>query len=106
MQPHEAANLALVRDYLSALERGATGPALGRFFSSDAVQREFPNRLNPHGAESDLKALLERAERGGEVVASQEYRVRSAMARGDTVAVEAEWVATLAVPVGGIPAGR
>ena len=101
----DAANLALVREYLAALEAGEVGAALARFFTPDAVQEEFPNRLNPNGGRSDLATMLERSERGKQLLQSQRYVVSSAIARDSTVAVEAEWSATLAVPVGTIPAG-
>jgi ketosteroid isomerase-like protein len=99
MESSEAANLALVREYLSALERGEAGGALARFFTEDAIQEEFPNRLNPNGGRSD------RSERGRQLLQSQRYVVRSAIVRGSEVAVEAEWSATVAVAVGTIPAG-
>jgi ketosteroid isomerase-like protein len=105
MEPAEAANLALVREYLSALERGEAGGALARFFTDDVIQEEFPNRLNPNGGRSDLATILARSERGKQLLASQQYVVRSAIARGSEVAVEAEWSATVAVPVGTIPSG-
>ena len=100
----DAANLALVREYLSALEAGEVGGALSRFFTPDAVQEEFPNRLNPNGGQSDLATMLERSARGAQLLQSQCYVVGSAIARDSVVAVEAEWSATLAVPVGAIPA--
>lgn len=59
MDASEAANLALVLEYLSALERGEVGAALARFFTPDAAQVEFPNRLNPNGGRSDLATMLE-----------------------------------------------
>ena len=105
MESSEAANLSRVREYLSALERGEAGGALARFFTEDAIQEEFPNRLNPNGGRSDLATILERSERGAQLLESQRYVVRSAIARGAEVAVEAEWSATVAVPVGTSPAG-
>ena len=105
MEASDAANLALVRAYLSAIEGGEAGAALARFFTPDAVQEEFPNRLNPNGGRSDLATMLERSERGKQLLESQRYVVGSAIARDSAVAVEAEWSGTLAVPVGTIPAG-
>lgn len=43
-------NLAIARSYLEAIERGATGDELADFFTGDAVQEEFSNRLSPQGA--------------------------------------------------------
>lgn len=45
----EDANTSLIRSYLAAIESGATGEALARFFTPDAIQVELPNRLNPQG---------------------------------------------------------
>jgi ketosteroid isomerase-like protein len=105
MHATEDVNLALVHEYLSALQRGEAGAALERFFTPDAIQEEFPNRLNPTGGRSDLPTLLERSERGRQLLAAQAYLVRSAIARGDAVAVEADWTGTLAIPLATLPAG-
>jgi len=105
MDSTETANLSLVRDYLAALEAGEAGDALRRFFTSDAVQLEFPNRLNPSGGQSDLAALLTRSEQGKQLLQSQRYGVRTAIARGELVAVEADWSGTLAVAVAGLAPG-
>ena len=57
------------------------------------------------GARRDLAQLREAGERGEKVVESQRYEIRTAIASGDTVALEVEWTATLKVPVGTLPAG-
>lgn len=101
----DVVNEQLVRDYLAALEAGAVGEALERFFTPDAVQHEFPNRLNPTGQESDLASILERADRGRHLLSSQRYSIRSVMVRGDSVAAEADWVGVLAGPAGDLGAG-
>jgi ketosteroid isomerase-like protein len=101
----DTSNLALVREYLAALGAGEAGPSLRRFFTPDATQVEFPNRLNPGGGRSDLATLLERSLQGKRLLRSQEYRVISAIAGGGRVAVEADWTGTLAIPVAGLPAG-
>src|SRR5262245_1263215 len=97
--------LELTRRYFAALEGGATGEALASFYAPQVVQQEFPNRLLPHGARRDLAAILDAAERGQEVMASQRYELLCAMADGDRVAVEFLWSGTLSVPVGSLPAG-
>jgi len=101
----ERANLELVRDYLRALEAAATGEALARFFAADVVQIELPNRLHPSGGRSDLARLLERAERVPDLLRAQRYEVRSELASGARVVVEAVWTGVLAVPFGAVPAG-
>lgn len=105
MSETERSNLALVRDYLDALQRGEVGDSLARFFTPDAQQLEFPNRLNPNGQQSDLESILARSAQGRHLLSSQRYDVVSALSRGNRVAVEARWTGTLAIPVGSLPAG-
>lgn len=97
--------VALVLDYLAALGSGATGDALAAFFTADARQIEYPNKLNPKGGESDLPTLLARSEQGKKVLREQRYVVRTAIAHGENVAVEADWVGVLAIPVGSLQPG-
>lgn len=103
--PIEAANLALLRSYLAALEAGAVGDDLARFFTADAEQVELPNRLNPNGGRSDLATMLSRAEQGRKLLAAQRYIVHRAVASGSMVAMEAEWTGVLAVALGSLPPG-
>ena len=98
-------NLSTVERYLAALEDGAAGDDLARFFSREVVQEEFPNRLVPGGARRDLHALLEGADRGKRLLRSQRYRLLHAFADGETVAAEVQWVGTLAVDLGTLSAG-
>lgn len=98
-------NLRIVRRYLEAIERGAPFEEVGSYFAPDVVQREFPNQLVPAGATRGLAELAEAAARGRNVVSSQRYEIRSAIAMGDRVAIEARWTGVLAVPFGRIPAG-
>src|SRR4051812_49269709 len=101
----EEENLAAARRYLTAVESGATGDALAAFYAADVVQEELPNRLTPHGARRDLRAILGAADRGAQVMAAQRYEIDTALASGDSVALEVRWTGTLAVPVGSLPAG-
>lgn len=105
MNSVESTNLVSVRAYLAALEAGTTGEALARFFTDDVQQIELPNKLNPRGGQSDLPTLLQRAAQGQQLLRSQCYDVRSEMAQGTRVAVEAVWSAELAVPLGTLTAG-
>jgi ketosteroid isomerase-like protein len=102
MNQADERNVALVRTYLAALERGEP---IEQFFTADAVQTEFPNRLNPRGSRSDVRTMLERFESGKRLLQSQKYVVTSVVAKYDSVAVELEWEATVAIPVQTIPAG-
>lgn len=101
----EARNLEHIRRYLRALEAGEVGDRLAPFFTENAMQVEFPNRLNPSGQESDLSHILERSIQGEGMLSSQRYQVRTEIAQGNRVAVEANWVGVLAIPLGGLPAG-
>ena len=98
-------NLDTALRYLQALEAGATGEALAAFFHPEAAQREYPNALNRAGQTRDVRAMLEGAERGQKLLSSQRYAVRSALAQGDSVALEVDWSGTLAVPVRTLAAG-
>lgn len=101
----EDTNLTTVRTYLRDLQNGATGDALAKFFTADAVQIELPNKLNPHGGRSDLTTILDRAAVGQQLLQSQSYQILSEVAHGQRVAVEAKWTAVLAVPLDALPIG-
>jgi ketosteroid isomerase-like protein len=98
-------NLEIARDYLRAIEKGATGDALTRFFAPDVTHEEFPNRLSPRGSRNDLAAMLMGAERGQKVVSSQHYEIQREMESGNRVALEVIWTGTLAVPMATLAAG-
>jgi hypothetical protein len=91
-----ADNLEIARRYLQALERGEPGAALKPFFAPDAVFEAFPNRLRPLGEKQDLAAALENAVRGKQAMPRQMYKIRQEIADLDRVALEVEWVGTLA----------
>jgi ketosteroid isomerase-like protein len=105
MSQNESSNVTMIREYLKALESGAASEVLRRFFTADARQIELPNRLNPKGGSSDLDLLLLRAEHGRKLMREQHYEIKSVLAQGDNVAIEASWRGTLAVPLGAIVAG-
>jgi limonene-1,2-epoxide hydrolase len=105
MTSEESSNLETVSSYLAALEGGSVGDALARFFTPDAVQIELPNSLNPAGGRSDLETLLKRAEQGQHILAKQTYIIRSEMAQGSRVAVEALWTGIIKVQIGSLQPG-
>jgi ketosteroid isomerase-like protein len=100
-----AGNLEIARKYLQAIERGETGAALTSLFAPDVVLEEFPNRLTPTGKKRNLAEGLEGAERGKKAMSQQKYMIRQEIAGREQVALEVEWVGTLAVPFGSVPAG-
>lgn len=78
MTDEESKQITLVRDYLAALANGETGEALGRFFTPDALQIEWPNRLvYPKGGQSDLATILKRSEQGKHLLVKQTYQITS-----------------------------
>jgi ketosteroid isomerase-like protein len=105
MSNQEEKNRQLIRSYLSALGAGAVGDELARFFTSDAAQIEFPNRLNANGGHSDLATILLCAEQGQKLLTQQTYEIHSETAEDNRVAVEAIWTGTLAVSVGTLAPG-
>ena len=97
-------HLDRAREYLAAIESGATGERLAAFFTADVVQEEFPNRLMANGAKRDLAQILEGAERGQAILKSQRYEILNAITSGNDVVLEVQWTATLAAQVPGLPA--
>lgn len=95
----------LIQTYLTALQNGKVGEDLAPFFCEDAIQIEFPNRLNPNGQTSDLSDIINRSIQGQKVLSSQSYTIiniiESNSADGSQkVAVEANWAGTLVIPIG------
>ena len=105
MTTTEAGNLENAKRYLRAIEDGVSFEEVASYFTPDVVQREYPNQFVREGAERGIQQLREAAERGRNVITSQHYEIRNAIANGDWVALEVTWSAVMAVPVGAIPAG-
>jgi len=99
-----AANLAIVRRYLAAIEARAPEDEVAAFFHEHVVQEEFPNRLVPNGARRDLAALRLASARGRQVIRVERYQIQNALAVGDRVALEVIWTGELAIPMGSLPA--
>jgi len=97
-------NLAIARRYLEAVEGGAEAGALAEFFTKDAVQEEFPNRLSPIGRHRDLAAMLDSARKGKQVIRAQRFDILNSVADGDNVALEVFWTGLLATALEGLPA--
>jgi ketosteroid isomerase-like protein len=97
-------NLAIAHRYLEAVENGVEGKALAEFFTTDVVQEEFPNRLQPIGVHRDLNGILDEAKKGKKTLRAQKYEILNSIADGDNVALEILWSGYLAVPVDTLPA--
>jgi ketosteroid isomerase-like protein len=76
------------------------------FFAPDVVQEEFPNRLLPNGAVRDLQAMKQARVRGQSLLRSEEFKVLSAVASEDQVAMELSWRGTIAVDRGPFRSGQ
>ena len=98
-------NAALAHEYLRAIESGATDP-LAQFLSPDIVYEELPNRLFPAGRRSTLSQMRESAAKGREILVTQHYEVLNTIVQGEWVVLEIEWVGSLKIPFGTIPAGK
>lgn len=98
-------HLPFIRRYLDAVSRMAAGPELAAFYTPDAVQEEYPNRITPVTARRNLEDILQAAERGRKLLARQSFEILDAVAAGDSVALEMRWTGVLAVPAGTLPAG-
>lgn len=98
-------NEAIARAYLRALERNDV-EAVASVLDPHVRHSEFPNRLTPAGAESDKDGMLAGMRRGASVVREQRFEVLNVLAQGDSLALEVNWSAVLAIPLGQtLPAG-
>jgi ketosteroid isomerase-like protein len=103
--PTPRENLALARQYLKTIESGGTVDELAQFFASEVILEIFPSRFFPTGSRANLAGIRSAAERGKKIMASQSYEIKNALASGDQVALEVEFLGTLLVPFEHIPAG-
>ena len=98
-------NSELAREYIRAIENGATGEALARFFTQDVAIKEMPNRVAPRGSASDLAKALQAAERGRQIFKRQTYTITNILCDGDWVALEMDWLGVTAMPIQNLPPG-
>jgi ketosteroid isomerase-like protein len=98
-------HIDVLRRYLHAIEEFAPRGVVERFFATDAVQHESPNRLFPNGRRSDLVTMLAAYDKGPTLLASQRYVLKNSIAQGDQVAAELEWTGVLRSGFGALEAG-
>lgn len=96
------ARMDIANAYLRAIEEGAT---IRDFFTDDAVQEEFPNRLNPNGGRSDVVEMQARDERGRALVRWQRYDIVGTFESGNTVILEVNWSAAFNVAIASLAPG-
>ena len=102
---HSRHNVETARTYLKAIEDGATGPMLARFFDPEAVVETLPNRITPRASRRNLNEVLAAAERGRKILSKQRYEIMQTIAEGDRLALEVLWSGTLLIPFDTLPAG-
>ena len=98
-------NAEFAREYIKAIEDGAIGDTLARFFTPDVVIQEMPNRVSPHGSVSNLAKAFQGAERGRQMFKRQTYTITNLLDQGDCVALEVDWVGITAMRFQNLPAG-
>jgi ketosteroid isomerase-like protein len=100
-----AENLTIARRYLKAIEAGASGGEIAQFFAPEVVVEIFPSRFFPRGSRDDLAGICAAAERGKKAMSGQTYTIKNEVASEDRVALEVDWVGTLAMAFQNIPQG-
>ncbi len=95
-----------IRRFLDAIEQGKLVGRETDWYTDDAVQVEFPNKLQPKGVTRSLADLRRAGEGGAKIVERQAYEIVSCTEQGDRVAVETIFRATFKVDVLGLPAGE
>jgi hypothetical protein len=88
-------NVARARQYLKGLECGPSGDELAKFFAPEIVLEIFPGKFFPNGSRDDYLDFC-RGRARQKVMTSQKYEIRNEVASGDKVALEIDWMGTLA----------
>lgn len=100
-----SSNAEAAHAYIQAIESGATGEALARFFTADVVIQEMPNRIALRGSVSDRAGVLQAAERGKQIFSRQTYTITNLLAEGNRVALELDWLGITAIPIQNLQPG-
>jgi ketosteroid isomerase-like protein len=104
-EPTATSNLELARRYLRILERDMADPELPALFDPEYVFHEKPNRLNPNGRTLTMSAMHEVTAKAKRIVLEQSYVIKNALAVGDEVALEVDWVGRFNLAFASTPAG-
>jgi len=97
-------NLEKVQGYLKSIEKGDFA-YIADLFSPDAVMEQLPNRIYPNGIRSGVSKMAEAFEKGRQLLSSQSYEIRNAVAEGDRLSIEVLWTGTLAMSFGSLGGG-
>jgi len=103
---HVSDQQALVIELMQALEAGAHGEELRRFFHHEAEQVEYPSVVDPRVGRRGLDGMIAASELGAGMLAFQRYDVNRWIESADTVVCQAEWHAELAKDAGTLRQGQ
>ncbi|HVY50420.1 MAG TPA: nuclear transport factor 2 family protein [Devosia sp.] len=95
-----------VRSFLAAIEQDRLIGHEDDWYTTDAEQIEWPNRLAPNGARRTLSELKDAGLRGRAIIDTQRYEVMTLLSEGGRVAVEAIFRATFKIDVAGLRKGE
>lgn len=98
-------NLNLAIEFVRAVEAGAFGDDLDRFYHPDIVHIEYPNALTSVITTRNLTSLKEASIKGRQIVSQQAYDIKKTCTGTNSVTLEVYWTGTLAVPIGTLKAG-
>ena len=103
---HVSDQQALVIELMQALESGAHGEELRRFFHDDVEQVEYPSLVDPRVGHRGLDGMIAASELGAGMLAFQRYDVSRWIEDENTVVCQAEWHAELAKDAGALHRGQ
>ena len=101
---NSTSNLEKVQVYLTSIENGDFA-YIADLFSPDAIVVQLPNRIYPNGIQSGVSRMAAAFEKGRQLLSSQSYEIRSAVAEGDSLSIEVLWTGTLAMAFGSLGVG-
>ncbi len=104
MTPESASNLEKAKQYLKAIENRTLGSNAG-LFDAEVIMEQFPNRIYPNGLRVGLAEMMQGAEKGKKLLASESYKITNELANGSSVALEVLWTGKLAVQFGTLAEG-
>ena len=103
---HVSDQQALVVELMQALESGAHGEELRRFFNEDVEQVEYPSLVDPRVGHRGLDGMIAASELGAGMLAFQRYDVSRWIEDEKTIVCQAEWHAELAKDAGALRRGQ
>jgi len=101
----EAANLAAARRYIELIEQFAQPHEFEGVLHPNIQHEEYPNLLMKNGSKRDYATMVAGPQQGRKILSDNHYEIKNAFAAGDWVTLEIVWTGTLAIPLGGMPAG-